>query len=614
MEAFGFSVDGSGENKDLIMNAPGTAALVDDSGTSKDLGKVSKPHADKSNVKNNGSSLATLEPFVYERRKRRTYKPHPTLSHFDSLFGAENWSRFLVLKSEDKIPSGILENRLLNACPSADMSFRLKRPNEWLVETTTKNQSQSILDIKEIEGIKVDVSRHDSLNYIQGTVVLPNIQEEEIPSNRVLLESLKLRYNNIHDIETYEITSRKDQNNKLKIMKIKFIGQSIPLKIKILGQNREVRPFVPKPLQCNKCFRYGHTYKRCTNKEVCAVCGSQHHITDWKCSHVKCVNCGLQHHAKSKTCEFYIYNTEIKILMSRTGMSAREAKLELKVRGLFDPAKCHSYRTNLYKPVEKNNKSDNKKEENKEITIANLATHNRFQDLEIQEAENSSQDIMRDEEINSKKRNLEKSPPKPKSINNKTVEAPSVKPKKTKFDLSKEVSEADPIVTDEKKTTNKCNEDGEISSSPIIGRSIVGRIQSLELKKTHDDLCGCHDCFINLCQQSKNITKDNLLNIIRNFKRCRRSETTDLKSHRQGCMCINHLTYYKESNKQHVDSILGKLKSIENKSTKNTPKVQNQTCTKTETSKEQNKYTSSYNKVNNKASTSVNHNNLTAII
>ena len=178
MEAFGFSVDGSGENKDLIMNAPGTAALVDDSGTSKDLGKVSKPHADKSNVKNNGSSLATLEPFVYERRKRRTYKPHPTLSHFDSLFGAENWSCFLVIKSEDKIPSGILENRLLNACPSADLSFRLKRPNEWLVETTTKNQSQSILYIKEMEGIKVDVSRDDSLNHIQGTVVLPNMQEE----------------------------------------------------------------------------------------------------------------------------------------------------------------------------------------------------------------------------------------------------------------------------------------------------------------------------------------------------------------------------------------------------------------------------------------------------
>ena len=180
------------------------------------------------------SSVATLDPFIpnnNRRKEKRNYVPHPTLKHFDSIFGIENWSRYLTLRTEKKIRSGILENKLLNICPTAELSFRLNKPNEWLVEATTKKQSERILEIKEIDGINVAVTGHDTLNFIQGTVILPYIQDEETPNKNILLDSLKLRYNNVHDIEIFEIKSRKNQDIKLKIMKIKFIGQSLPLKI-----------------------------------------------------------------------------------------------------------------------------------------------------------------------------------------------------------------------------------------------------------------------------------------------------------------------------------------------------------------------------------------------
>lgn len=120
--------------------------------------------------------------------------------------------------------------------------------------------------------MKVTVTSHETLNCTQGTVMLPDNDEKELPSKQILTDSLKLRYNNIHDLELYAVPSRRDTNKHIKIVKIKFTNQELPRKIKILALNREVRPFVPKPLQCSKCLKYGHSTKRCRNNAICAVC------------------------------------------------------------------------------------------------------------------------------------------------------------------------------------------------------------------------------------------------------------------------------------------------------------------------------------------------------
>ena len=246
-------------------NEPGTSVITD----------MDKSH----NKETEGSSIRTLEPYSVKSnkgKKRQGFKPNPALIHFENLFGLDNWSRFLVLKSDQNISSARLENTLLSKCPTKEMTFRMMKTNEWLVETTTKNQSEIYQNIKEISGAKVSVTKHDTLNYIQGTVILPQTDcDEGMPDKSVLLESLQLRYNNIHDLELYEIKNRKS-NSMLKVAKIKFTGQTLPLKIKIMGQNREVRPYIPKPLQCNKCCKFGHTHKKCHNNEVCNVCGSDH--------------------------------------------------------------------------------------------------------------------------------------------------------------------------------------------------------------------------------------------------------------------------------------------------------------------------------------------------
>ena len=307
----------------------------------------------ESHVKATTLKIQTLQPyttkdkaqsFVNPQRSRKPrFRPDPTLIHFDHLFGLESWARFLLLESSTAITATKLENILLTKCPSRDMSLRKIDSLNWLIETTNKNQSDIYLNLKMLDNVQVQVKRHDRLNSIFGTVILPDHEDDIDPS--MILDSLKKRYQNVEGLEMYEIPRRNQENPPLKIAKIKFGGQSLPTDIRIMGQKRELRPHIPKPLQCKKCSKFGHSTQKCRNEHICAFCGSSEHQTKWNCGEMKCINCGQNHHARSKECKFYIYNTELRLLMDRSGMKIKEAKFELKVRGIKDPATTTQYNT-----------------------------------------------------------------------------------------------------------------------------------------------------------------------------------------------------------------------------------------------------------------------------
>ncbi|XP_066971949.1 uncharacterized protein [Macrobrachium rosenbergii] len=399
----------------------------------------------------NQSGIKTLIP--YRTPKKSKYRHDPTLTHFDSLFGSGSWSRFLTMEADQNISALKLENYLLNRHPTTDMSFRQIKEKTWLIEATTKSQSEDYLSLKNIDSINIKVKNHNTMNSIQGTIVL-NENNNEPVNKKMLLDSLKKRYPNVQDCEVYALSSKNNNRQTLKIAKITFEGEDLPQKIKILGQNRELRPYVPKPLQCQNCSKYGHTHTNCRNEPVCAYCGSTEHTMQWKCSEPKCVNCGQNHHARSKECMYYIYNTELKMLQERTGMSIKEAKLELKVRGMQDPSKKHSYssitraKNEAKAETDRNNREQKSKSQEKinNLEIKNKMVKNKetgtnemdnilsnsFEILmQIETQEDAATKVTEEgrdrQEIKDKKRPLERTPPKMKkpNINRET----SVKPK-----------------------------------------------------------------------------------------------------------------------------------------------------------------------------------------
>ena len=77
---------------------------------------------------------------------------------------------------------------------------------------------------------------------------------------------------------------------------------------------------------------------------------------------------------------------------------------------------------------------------------------------------------------------------------------------------------------------------------------------------SHHERCGCNNCFIRDCKETKPLTKDKLSNIVRNFMSRKDSSGTSmpLELYPEDCMCIKHLHYYRVNKISVLNKFLAK--------------------------------------------------------
>ena len=97
---------------------------------------------------------------------------------------------------------------------------------------------------------------------------------------------------------------------------IKRDGETIPTNTLILTFDRSappenikagylsvrVSPYIPNPLRCFKCQKYGHGQNNCRNSNMCYRCGEKDHDGTTCQNDLKCVTCEGSHMASSKDC------------------------------------------------------------------------------------------------------------------------------------------------------------------------------------------------------------------------------------------------------------------------------------------------------------------------
>lgn len=83
---------------------------------------------------------------------------------------------------------------------------------------------------------------------------------------------------------------------------IMFSGRKPPQDIKLYKQRRLVRARRPRPVQCERCGRYGHTDITCTAHERCVRCGGPHPRADCTAQRPRCIFCGATHLATEPRC------------------------------------------------------------------------------------------------------------------------------------------------------------------------------------------------------------------------------------------------------------------------------------------------------------------------
>ena len=91
----------------------------------------------------------------------------------------------------------------------------------------------------------------------------------------------------------------------------------------------KIRPYIPNPLRCFKCNRFGHVVHHCKIKELCSKCGEQHSWTVCPSTALNCPNCHGKHVANDKSCPRYkqVENV-LKIKTSRNVSYAEAVKLQ----------------------------------------------------------------------------------------------------------------------------------------------------------------------------------------------------------------------------------------------------------------------------------------------
>lgn len=112
------------------------------------------------------------------------------------------------------------------------------------------------------------------------------------------------------------------------------LDQQIPAKVTIGFLQYATEPYLPKPMRCNNCQRYGHSTKNCRKTTpTCSFCSETH--TFENCpnktdkNNAKCANCKGNHSAAFKGCPTYDVTNRALETRALEGLNYKEALLKV---------------------------------------------------------------------------------------------------------------------------------------------------------------------------------------------------------------------------------------------------------------------------------------------
>ena len=104
-----------------------------------------------------------------------------------------------------------------------------------------------------------------------------------------------------------------------------FNRPDIPKEIKVGYLKVKVDLFVPNPLRCFNCNKFGHTSQRCKTTAKCQRCGKDKHEEQCDGPQI-CSNCSGPHAASAKECPVWMKEKEIQCICVEKCISFPEAR------------------------------------------------------------------------------------------------------------------------------------------------------------------------------------------------------------------------------------------------------------------------------------------------
>ncbi|GFV94199.1 RNA-directed DNA polymerase from mobile element jockey [Trichonephila clavipes] len=199
-------------------------------------------------------------------------------------------------------------------------SVKRLRSGDLLIETNSALQTKSFLLAQHFLNSPVTINPHKTLNSFRGIISETDLLGT--PDGEILEG-----FSSQGVIQVRRITIKKDSTRiPTKHLILTFNSPILATNIKAGYLNCRIRPYIPNPLRCFKCQRFGHSQTSCRGQLTCSRCASVGHASTDCNLEPKCVNCLQPHPSDSKICPKWKIEKQIQEIKTNKNISYPEAR------------------------------------------------------------------------------------------------------------------------------------------------------------------------------------------------------------------------------------------------------------------------------------------------
>ena len=245
--------------------------------------------------------------------------------------------RFLIIESTvpdqplSKLSPFVIEKVLVGLAGSPK-SVKKLRSGSLLVEIEKAVHAKTLLKIKHFFNIPAKCVPHTSLNTSKGIIRCPDLSD--VSEEEIVMELADQNVIAARRITFFRDSVRRPTNTIV----LTFNTAILPKHLKVGYLKVAVDVYVPNPLQCYCCYKFGHHERNCKlnqGEHVCRRCGNSNlvHQSDDDCEFgIRCVNCKGEHVATSRSCPVWKKEKEVVTVKYREGLSFPEARKVVEAR------------------------------------------------------------------------------------------------------------------------------------------------------------------------------------------------------------------------------------------------------------------------------------------
>ena len=264
-----------------------------------------------------------------QQTKKRTREQVDTDSDNDQGPSLSTFPRFLIIESTKqdqpltKLSPFVIEKVLVSLAGSPK-SVKKLNSGSLLIEVEKAKHAEKLLKLSRFFENPAKCYPHNYLNTSRGIIRCPDlvgVSEEEIVTNLANQNVTAARR-----ISVFRDNVKRSTNTIV----LTFSTSILPKCLKVGYLKVPVDIYIPNPLQCYACFKYGHHENKCRlygGDELCRRCGIKGVTHDEsRCTNeVKCVNCGEDHPPTSRSCKVWKREKEVVTIKYKEGLSFPEA-------------------------------------------------------------------------------------------------------------------------------------------------------------------------------------------------------------------------------------------------------------------------------------------------